>query len=131
MSSRSNFLRDICRFIHVRKVLKLTPKLKLFPIFDTSGETMCSYTTPHLKFLPFSQCQKLPQEIRLRPGNHFFLNRKHKNSNFWDFLVKLYDGEARFRSQNYFSQAEISYESKGVLSDQMQVSEVTEPKILK
>ena len=37
--------RDICRFM-LKKFLKLTPKLsKLFPIFDISGETMCSYTT--------------------------------------------------------------------------------------
>ena len=28
-----------------------------------------------------------------------------------------------FKSQKYFSQAEISYESKGVLFDQMKVSE--------
>ena len=36
--------------------------------------------------------------------------------------VKFYDGETSFSSQNYFSQADISYQSKGVLFDQMNQS---------
>ena len=52
---------------------------------------------------------------------------------FYEFSsVKLYDGETCFRSQNYVSQAEIIYESKGVPFDQTNVSERrTERKQLK
>ena len=39
------------------------------------------------------------------------------------FSVKSYYGETSFSSQNYFSQAEIIYESNWVLFDQMKVSE--------
>ena len=38
------------------------------------------------------------------------------------FPVKFYDGEASFNSQKYFSQAEIRYESEGVLFDQIKIS---------
>ena len=37
---------------------------------------------------------------------------------FFDFLqLKFYDGETSFSSQNYFSQADIGYQSKAVLFD--------------
>ena len=61
-----------------------------------------------------------------------FPHRNLKNSTFWIFPVEFFDGEASFSSGNFFSQAEISYESKGVLFDQMKVSDRRrEPKILK
>ena len=37
-----------------------------------------------------------------------------KNQIFDFFPVNFYDGDTSFSSQNFFSQAEISYESKGV-----------------
>ena len=39
------------------------------------------------------------------------------------FPVKFYDHDTSFSSQNFFSQDEISYESKVVLFDQVNVSE--------
>ena len=60
----------------------------------------------------------------------FTPNKNHKKKQFFNFFpVKFYDGETNFSSQNYFSRAEITYESNGVLFDQMKVSERrTEPK---
>ena len=49
----------------------------------------------------------------LRLRNHLFTHRNNKKSNILIFLVKSYAGERSFNSQNYFSQFEISYESKG------------------
>ena len=46
-----------------------------------------------------------------------------KNPIFGFFRVMFNNGKASFSSQNYFSQAEISYESKGLLFDQLKVSE--------
>ena len=46
---------------------------------------------PNFKLLPFSQCQKLPQETCLRLGNLFFPNRNHKKPNFLFFFRKLFD----------------------------------------
>ena len=77
---------------------------------------------PSFKFLSFCECRKDSQEICLILGNLFFPNRNHKKSNFDFFSLKIYDGETRFSSQNCLTQAEISYESKVVLFDQMKVS---------
>ena len=58
----------------------------------------------------------------MRLGNHCLPNRNNKKIQFFDvFPVKFYDDDTNFSSQNYFSEAEIMYESKGVLFDQMKV----------
>ena len=44
-----------------------------------------------------------------------FVQQESQQFQFFTFPVEFYDGEINFRSQNYFSQAEISYESKGNL----------------
>ena len=58
-----------------------------------------------------------------------FPQQKSQKIQFLFIPVTFYDGDTSFSSRNYFSQAEISYESKRVLFDQMEVSErLTEPK---
>ena len=124
----------------LEKFLKLTPKLsELFPIFDTLVKLCTVIQTNRDRstflnlqrtcfqvfaiFLP--QVPKITSKIRLRLKNHFFPNSNTKNPIIIFFPVKFYDGKASFSSQNYFSQAEISYESKGALGDQVKVSEKT------
>ena len=74
---------------------------------------------------------KFEKDLVLRKP--FFAQQVFKKFNFFDFFaVKFYDGQTSFSSENDFSQVEISDESKGVLFDQMKVSERrTESKKLK
>ena len=112
-SNRSQSCKNYFQFLpHLVKLCAITLQTQIAQIsYNCKG--------PSFKLLPFSQGQKLPQELRLRLGNHFFPNRIHKNSNFLSFPVKFSNGETSFSSQNYFSQAKIRYESKGVLFDQI------------
>ena len=120
----------------LEKFLKLTPKLsKIFPIFDTSGETMCNnnitnrdrpnflnlQTTKFQAFTIFS-VPKITSTKTPETRKPLFLQQESQKIQFCDiFSVKFYDDETSFSSQNY-SQVKISYQSKGLLFDQMNQS---------
>ena len=90
----------------LEKFLKLTP--------NRDRSTFLNLQRTWSQVFGISQCQKLPQEGRLRLGSHFFPNWNHKNSN--SMMMK--------RVSVNFPQSEISYESKGLLFDQMKVSTI-------
>ena len=104
------FWRDICSFL-IEKVFKLTPKLsKIFPIFDTSGETLCNNTKNTQGPVKFSKLAK-----DLLSSNFYFLSTKFhprntpetrtplfpqtgitKNPFLIFFSLESYDGETLF-----------------------------------
>ena len=67
-------------------------------------------------------CQKIPQRIRIRLGNHIFFNWKQKS-----ILQKTHSAKKELLAQKIsFPQAEIRSESRKVPFDQMKVSEKTQ-----
>ena len=68
---------------------------------------------PTLKFYPFSQCQNLPQEIRLTLGNLSSATGKLRNSFLKVFLRKSSIEQRKISSRKTtFLQPEISYENE-------------------
>ena len=112
----------------LEKTLETTPNLsKLLPFFDICGETMCSYTTNRDRstFLNMQRTRFQVYAIfsvpkftsRNTPETRKPLFPQHESQKF-QFLEFFRLGfmmakRVSARKTNYFSQADISYESKG------------------
>ena len=129
----------------LEKFLKLTPKLsKLFLIFDTSGETLCSYTTNRdrstfrnlqrtwIQLFAIFSVPKITSRNTPETRKPFFPEQESQKFQLLEFSGKFLWWRSEFQLAKLLFSSRNELWKQGVLFDQIKVSERrTEPKILK